>query len=69
MFRQLLIGAVVSACNSTIHALIMVILVQIARRTNTMSASRPSLRLIAVMIATVSIGFSRLRGHRLVAGL
>jgi len=55
MFRQLLIGTVVSACNITIHALIMVMLVQIAQRTRTMSASRPSLRLIAVMIATVSI--------------
>jgi len=55
MFRQLLIGAVASACNITIHALIMVMLVQIAQRTRTMSASRPSLRLIAVMITTVSI--------------
>ncbi len=55
MFRQLLIGTVASACNITIHALIMVMLVQIAQRTRTMSASRPSLRLTAVMIATVSI--------------
>jgi hypothetical protein len=55
MFRQLLTGALVSACNITIHALIMVMLVQIARRTSTMSASRPSVRLIAVMTATVSI--------------
>jgi len=55
MLRQILVGSVVSACNITIHALIMVSLVQISRRTGTMSASRPSLRLIAVMIATVSI--------------
>src|SRR6516225_11847359 len=55
MLRQLLVGTVVSACNITIHALIMVALVQISRRTSTMAASRPSLRLIAVMIATVSI--------------
>jgi hypothetical protein len=55
MFRQLLVGTTVSACNITIHALIMVALVQISRRTSTMAASRPSLRLIVVMIATVSI--------------
>lgn len=55
MFRQLLAGAVVSAYNITIHALIMAALVQIARRASTMYASQPSLRLIAVMIATVSI--------------
>lgn len=55
MFRQLLVGTIVSACNITIHALIMAMLVQIAQKTRTMSASRPSLRLIAVMITTVSI--------------
>jgi len=55
MFRQLLVGTVVSACNITIHALIMVALVQISQRTSTMAGSRPSLRLITVMIATVSI--------------
>jgi len=55
MFRQLLVGTAVSACNITIHALIMVTLVQISQKTGTMAASRPSLRLIAVMIATVSI--------------
>jgi len=55
MLRQFLVGTVVSAGNITIHALIMVALVQISRRTSTMAASRPSLRLIAVMIATVSI--------------
>lgn len=55
MFGQLLVGTVVSACNITIHALIMVMLVQIARRAATVFPARPSLRLIAVMIATVSI--------------
>lgn len=48
-------GAVVGACNITIHALIMAALVHIARRASTVYASQPSLRLIAVMIATVSI--------------
>jgi len=55
MFRQLLVATAVSACNITIHALIMVALVEIARKASTIAPSRPSLRLIAVMIATVSI--------------
>ena len=55
MLRQLLVGTGVSAFNITIHALIMVALVQISRRAGAMAASRPSLRLIAVMIVTVSI--------------
>jgi hypothetical protein len=55
MFRQFLVGTAASACNITIHALVMVTLLQIARRSGSIAASRPSLRLIAVMIATVSI--------------
>ena len=55
MFKHILMGAAASACNITIHALIMATLVQVARRTSSMFASQPSLRLIAVMIATVSI--------------
>jgi hypothetical protein len=55
MFRQMLVGAAASACNISIHALIMVALVQISRKTSRMSASRPSLRLVVVMIVTVSV--------------
>jgi hypothetical protein len=55
MFRQFLVGTAASACNITIHALVMVTLLQIARRSSSIAASQPSLRLIAVMIATVSI--------------
>ena len=55
MFRQFLVGTIASACNITIHALVMVTLLQIARSSGSIAASRPSLRLIAVMIATVSI--------------
>ena len=55
MFRQFLVGTAASACNITIHALVMVTLLQIARRSGSIAASQPSLRLIAVMIATVSI--------------
>src|SRR6516162_4066117 len=55
MLRQLMVGTVASACNITIHALIMVALLQIARATGTIQASRPSSRLIVVMIAAVSV--------------
>ena len=55
MFRQILVGAAASACNISIHALIMVALVQISLKTSKMSASRPSLRLVVVMIVTVSV--------------
>ena len=55
MFKQILVATAASACNITIHALIMVALVQVARKTSTMFAARPSLRLVAVMIGTVSI--------------
>jgi Ion channel len=54
MLRQLFVGAAVSACNIGIHALMMMLVVQVARRTHAKERSRPSLRLMAVMIATVS---------------
>jgi hypothetical protein len=54
MLRQLLVGTVASACNITIHALIMVTLIHMSRKTSTMFTSRPSLRLVAIMIVTVS---------------
>ena len=55
MLRHFLVGAGVSACNITIHALVMATVVRVAVLTSTKSTSRPSLRLIAVMIATVSV--------------
>jgi len=55
MLRQFLVGAVVSACDITIHALVMATVVQVARLTSAKSTSRPSLHLIAVMIVTVSV--------------
>jgi hypothetical protein len=54
MLRQLLVGAAVSACNIGVHALVMLVLVRVARGTHAKERSRPSLRLMAVMIATVS---------------
>jgi hypothetical protein len=55
MLRQFLVGGAVSACNIMIHALVMATVVQVARMASTKRASRPSLRLIVVMIATVSV--------------
>ena len=54
MLRQLLVGAVVSACNIGVHALVMLAVVRVARGTHAKERSRPSLQLMAVMIATVS---------------
>jgi len=55
MLKQILVGIAASACNITIHALIMVTLVHVTRKAATMYASRPSLRLVVVMIAAVSV--------------
>jgi hypothetical protein len=55
MLRQLLLGAAVSACNIGIHALVMTAVVRVAHRAAARDASRQSLRLIAVMVATVSV--------------
>lgn len=55
MLRQFLVGGAISACNIMIHAVVMATVVQVARRTTAKYTSRPSLRLIAVMIATVSV--------------
>jgi len=55
MLRQFLVGAAVSACNITIHALVMATVIQVARFTSKKTTSRPLVRLIAVMIATVSV--------------
>ena len=55
MLRQLLVGAAVSACNIGIHALVMTVVVWVAHRVSARDTSRQPLRLIAVMIATVSV--------------
>jgi len=54
MLRQLLVGVAVSACNIAIHAFLMAAVIWAARIAGAITTSRPSLRLIAVMIATVS---------------
>jgi hypothetical protein len=55
MLIQFLVGGVVSICNITIHALVMTLVVRVARAAGTKKRSHPSLRLIATMIATVSV--------------
>ena len=55
MLRQYLVGAAVSVCNIAIHALVMAALISVTRIASEIATSRQSLRLIAVMIATVSV--------------
>jgi ion channel len=55
MLRQLLVGTAISACNIAIHAMVMVTVIGAARVAGERATSRQSLRLIAVMIATVSV--------------
>ena len=55
MLRQLLVSVAVSACNIAIHAIIMAAVLRAARIADERATSHSSLRLIAVMIATVSV--------------
>lgn len=55
MLRQFLIGAAVSVCNITIHALVMIPVVRLAQTAGARKTSNPSLLLIGVMITTVSV--------------
>ena len=54
MLIQFLVGGIVTVCNITIHALVMTVVVRVGRASGT-KRSRPSLRLITTMIATVSV--------------
>ena len=55
MLRQYLVGTAASVCNIAIHALVMVAVIRVARIADDIATSRQWLRLIAVMIATVSV--------------
>ena len=55
MLPQFLVGGGASLVNITIHALVMTIVVRVARTTGMKKISHPSLFLIAVMIPTVSV--------------
>ena len=55
MLRQLLVGGSVSLVTIAIHALVMTIVVRVARTAGIKKVSHPSLFLMAVMIPTVSV--------------
>jgi len=55
MLRQLLVGGGVSVVNIAIHALVMTILVWVARAVSAKNKSHPAVFLMVVMISTVSI--------------
>ena len=55
MLRQYLVGAAASVCNIAIHAVVMVAVIKVARIVDELATSRQTLRLIAVMIATVTV--------------
>jgi hypothetical protein len=55
VLRQYLVGAVAGICNITIHALVMVTVIRVVRAVDEWATARQTLRLIAVMIATVTV--------------
>ena len=55
MLRQFLVGTAVSLCNISIHAIVMVSVIRVARIASERATSSQSFRLITVMIATVSV--------------
>jgi hypothetical protein len=55
MLRQYLVGTAASVCNIAIHAVVMVAVIKVARIVDELATSRQTLRLIAVMIATVTV--------------
>jgi hypothetical protein len=55
MLRQLVVGSGVSLCNIVIHALVMTALVPVVRTVGVKKTAHPTVRLIFVMVATVSV--------------
>jgi hypothetical protein len=55
MLRQYLVGAAASVCNIAIHALVMATVISVTRIADEFTTSRQSLRLIAIMIAAVTV--------------
>jgi hypothetical protein len=55
MLRQYLVGAAASVCNIAIHALVMVAVIKVTRTADELATSHQSFRLIAVMIAAVTV--------------
>jgi hypothetical protein len=69
MLRQFIVGVAISACNIAIHAFVTTAVIRVARIVSAMTRSRQSLRLIAVMIATVSVLMASHLGEVLVWSL
>ena len=55
MLRQFLVGIAVSLCNIAIHAIVMAVVLRVARIATERAATHQSVELIAVMTATVSV--------------
>src|SRR5882757_4499960 len=55
MLRQFLVSIAVSGCNIAIHAIVMAAVLWAAHLADQRATSRQSLRLVAAMIATVSV--------------
>ena len=55
MLRQYLVGATASVCNIAIHAVVMVVVIKVTRIADALATSHQTLRLIAVMIAAVTV--------------
>jgi Ion channel len=55
MLRQLVVGSGVTICNIVIHALVMTPLVRVVRTVDANKTSHPTVLLIFVMVATVSV--------------
>jgi ion channel len=55
MLRQLLVSIAVSVCNIAIHAIVMAAVLWVVRAIDERATQRQSLRLVGVMIATVSV--------------
>jgi hypothetical protein len=55
MLDQLLVGGAVSVCNIVIHALVMTLVVHVARAAGAKRTTQPSLRLAGVMIVAVLV--------------
>src|SRR5882757_7650189 len=55
MLREFLVSIAVSVCNIAIHAIVMAAVLWVVRVMDERATSRQSLRLVGVMIATVSV--------------
>ena len=55
MLGQFLVGGVASACNITIHALVMVVIIRVSRVASGKTIWSPSLQLVGTMVATVLV--------------